>query len=152
MKFETRKAAQFTHGGDRTTERRRLGLCARVDRGAVGSAAGPERTRVPLCQVLHVSVVCPTWGLSLKAHLPVAASFAAPFSPVSVHLVIDPDDDHLAVGQQITLDHLAERESMQHQAKDLRVVHRRNMPSAAASTSRSSSNTLIRSAEYRAMR
>ena len=58
---------------------------------------------------------------------PVACHELAPLSPGSVHIVVDPDDHDLLVGQQITLDRLSERESMQHRAKDGLVVHRGNL-------------------------
>ncbi len=48
----------------------------------------------------------------------------APLCPVAVGGVIDADDDHLVVGEQVTLDRLSEPEPVEHRAELCLVVHR----------------------------
>ena len=48
----------------------------------------------------------------------------APLCPVAVGGVIDADDDHLVVGEQVTLDRLGEPEPVEHRAERCLVVHR----------------------------
>ena len=48
----------------------------------------------------------------------------APLRPVAVGGVIDADDDHLVVGEQVTLDRLGEPQPVKHRAERCLVVHR----------------------------
>ena len=48
----------------------------------------------------------------------------APLRPVAVGGVIDADDDHLVVGEQVALDRLGEPQPVKHRAERCLVVHR----------------------------